>query len=425
MRVMIISANTEVINMPTPAAGAANIAASAKNAGHEVLFSDLMGESDIENKIKTSVENFNPELIGVSIRNIDDQSRKNTVFLLDKALPVIKACKRSSKAPLVLGGAGYSIFPSAVLDYLDADFGIQGEGETAFPALIESIKKGNSGLNNISGLYQKGKKKSSKRFYEKNLDNFCFAGPEYFDSFPAGNPDIYIPFQTRRGCPLGCSYCSTSVIEGRSIRYRSVSSAVSSLKEWIDSGFKHFFFVDNTFNLPLSYAKNLCRNFINEKLDFTWRAIVYPGKVDSELAELMAKSGCTDVSLGFESGCRKTLQAYNKHFSPGDILKSVNIFKKTGIKTMGFLMLGGPGETENTVMESLEFADSLSIDSMQITSGVRIYPYTELARTALKEGLISPDDNLLYPKFYMVKELENLLDEILPRWCRSRSNWDM
>jgi len=92
---------------------------------------------------------------------------------------------------------------------------------------------------------------------------------------------------------------------------------------------------------------------------------------------------------------------------------------------MGFLMLGGPGETENTVMESLEFADSLSIDSMQITSGVRIYPYTELACTALKEGLISPDDNLLYPKFYMVKELENLLDEILLKWCKNRSNWNM
>jgi radical SAM superfamily enzyme YgiQ (UPF0313 family) len=239
------------------------------------------------------------------------------------------------------------------------------------------------------------------------------------------NPEIYIPFQTRRGCPLGCSYCSTSTIEGRKIRYRSVLSALNSLKEWIDSGFKNIFFVDNTFNLPLSYAKNLCQSFINEKLDFSWRAIIYPGKVDFELADLMAKSGCTDVSLGFESGSEKTLKAYNKHFSTKDILESVNIFKKTGIKTMGFLMLGGPGETKQTVMESLNFAESLDIDSMQVTSGVRIYPYTDLAKTALKQGLISSDDNLLYPKFYMVKELEDWVDEILLNWCKNRSNWNM
>lgn len=425
MRVMIISANTEVINMPTPAAGAANIAASAEKAGHEVLFTDLMDQSDPESKIIESIRNFDPELIGISIRNIDDQSRKNTVFLLDKALVVINACKKASNAPLVLGGAGYSIFPSAVLDYLDADFGIQGEGENAFVNLIESVKNSNTSLKNIPGLYQKGKKSLLKPLYEKNLDNLCFAGPKYFNSFLTKNPEIYIPFQTRRGCPLGCSYCSTSTIEGRKIRYRSVLSAVNSLKEWIDSGFKNIFFVDNTFNLPLSYAKNLCQSFINEKLDFSWRAIIYPGKVDFELADLMAKSGCTDVSLGFESGSEKTLKAYNKHFSTKDILESVNIFKKTGIKTMGFLMLGGPGETKQTVMESLNFAESLDIDSMQVTSGVRIYPYTDLAKTALKQGLISSDDNLLYPKFYMVKELEDWVDEILLNWCKNRSNWNM
>ena len=92
---------------------------------------------------------------------------------------------------------------------------------------------------------------------------------------------------------------------------------------------------------------------------------------------------------------------------------------------MGFLLLGGPGEDRDTVSESLLFADSLSVDSMRITVGIRIYPYTPLARQALKDGLISADDDLLFPKFYIADDLKMWTLETVKGWIKGRRNWFM
>jgi hypothetical protein len=90
---------------------------------------------------------------------------------------------------------------------------------------------------------------------------------------------------------------------------------------------------------------------------------------------------------------------------------------------MGFLLLGGPGETKETVEESLSFVDSLPLDALKITIGIRIYPYTELASVAVREGLISPDDSLLFPKFYLTSDLEPWLQETVDAWAAERPNW--
>ncbi len=92
---------------------------------------------------------------------------------------------------------------------------------------------------------------------------------------------------------------------------------------------------------------------------------------------------------------------------------------------MGFLLLGGPGETRETVEESLTFADSLPLDAMKISIGIRIYPGTELAQTAVADGLISPDDDLLLPIFYMVPGLEEWLRETVAAWMETRPHWTL
>ena len=128
---------------------------------------------------------------------------------------------------------------------------------------------------------------------------------------------------------------------------------------------------------------------------------MYPKWVDTELVELMAKAGCTQVSLGFESGSETMLPQLNKRFTCREAREISDILAGVGIERYGFLLLGGPGETRETVDESLEFADSLRLDALKITVGLRIYPETPLASTALEEGLITPEDNLLFPHFYI------------------------
>lgn len=90
---------------------------------------------------------------------------------------------------------------------------------------------------------------------------------------------------------------------------------------------------------------------------------------------------------------------------------------------MGFLLLGGPEENRKTVEESLFFADSLDLEAMKITMGIRIYPYTDLARTAIKEGVIALDDDLLFPKFYMVPDLDEWLRSTASSWMDGRPHW--
>ena len=90
---------------------------------------------------------------------------------------------------------------------------------------------------------------------------------------------------------------------------------------------------------------------------------------------------------------------------------------------MGFLLLGGPGEDKDTVTESLAFADSLPIDSMRITVGIRIYPYTPLAQQAVKDGMITADDDLLFPKFYIADDLKIWTIETVKGWIKGRQNW--
>ena len=169
--------------------------------------------------------------------------------------------------------------------------------------------------------------------------------------------------------------------------------------------------MDNTFNLPPSYAKDLCRKLIEAQLGLDWWAIVYPKWVDQELAELMAKAGCTQVSLGFQSGSEPVLMQLNKRFSRADVKAISAMFSAVGIKRNGFLLLGGPGETRETVEESLAFADSLHLDGLKVTVGSRIYPGTALHSIAVAEGAVSADDDLLSPRFYLTAGLEDWLLE--------------
>ena len=224
---------------------------------------------------------------------------------------------------------------------------------------------------------------------------------------------------------MRCSYCSTATIEGRTLRKRSHEEVVRWIGRWVDAGFRSFQFVDNTFNLPPSYALDLCSHLEEAQYPIAWRCILYPGKLDEKLVKAMAKAGCREVSLGFESGCDEILKALNKHFRAKDVRQAAGMLSDCGIHAMGFLMLGGPGETRDSVEESLAFVSDLNLDSMQITLGVRIYPYTKLAKTAVQDGLLAPTDDLLFPKFYMVRGLEGWLRETVEKKVKEHRNWMM
>jgi radical SAM superfamily enzyme YgiQ (UPF0313 family) len=422
MRVLLISANREEINMLTWPLGLACVAAATQRAGHDVNLLDLIEANDPAVSLKQAVREFNPDVIGISVRNIDDQRMEEPQFLLKEVREVIAVCRCLSEAPIVLGGAGYSIFPESSLEYLGADMGIQGEGEKAFPALLKRIEEGLD-FSGVPGLYVFTAGPRGERVFAWELDELPLPDIHLLSAARHRDKEFWLPVQTRRGCPMNCSYCSTAVIEGCAIRKRSPEAVIKWLGECAAAGFRRFYFVDNTFNLPPSYARTLCSKLVEANLDIAWRCILYPVKIDEELIRLMAKAGCVEVILGFESGHELILHGMNKRFKPEGVRHTSELLGKYGIRRMGFLLLGGPGETKESAQESLAFADSLNLEAMKVSVGIRIYPYTALADAALKEGVIAPDDDLLMPRFYVAEGLEGWLREIVKKWSASRPHW--
>ena len=421
MNVLLISANTEQGNMPAMPLGLACVAEATREAGHTVSMIDLMFQMDAQAVLGRAIAATSPDCIGISVRNIDDQNLENPNFLLGKVKEVVTACREMSGAPIVLGGAGYSIFPETALTWLGADMGIRGEGEVAFPALLACLGQGFD-ISAIPGLHLRGCGPGPTQTPAMNLDALPLPDIGLLNASATTTQDSWIPVQTRRGCPMKCSYCSTPAIEGARLRKRSPEQVADWLEGLARAGYENFFFVDNTFNLPPAYAKELCRRIVAKGLQISWQSIIYPKNVDQELVELMAEAGCRQISLGFESGSDRILERLNKGFSTLDVQAISTRFADQGIGRMGFLLLGSPGESRDSVEESLNFVDSLDLSALRLTAGVRIYPDTKLAEIARQKGVISPQDDLLLPRFFLARDLEGWLIERLHGWRSSRPN---
>ena len=408
MKLLFISPNAERLFMPTLPLGLALVAAATRRAGHETRFLDLLAVTDPLNEVRQAIAEFQPEVIALSVRNVDDQTMVGTKFLLGPVRDVVDVCQIASQAKIVVGGAGYSIFPKAALTYLGADYGICGEGEVVFPALLERLQRGLDSAG-LPGVFVRGGPAPAVRIFAEELDLLPLPDADLWASADPQDPQLWVPVQTRRGCPLACNYCSTPELEGTDVRMRSPARVVEHIAQVARAGFRKFYFTDNTFNFPAPYALELCRRLAELRLDLAWRCILYPHMVPEDLVAAMAAAGCVEVSLGFESGCPQVLQAMNKRFGPAEVREISERLAAQGIRRMGFLLLGGPGETRESVDESLAFARSLNLEMLKVSVGIRLYPHTPLARQAVEEGMVSPEDDLLMPRFYIRPGLEDYI----------------
>jgi radical SAM superfamily enzyme YgiQ (UPF0313 family) len=419
MNVLLISSNIETVNMVPLPLGLNCVAVAARDAGHNLQLLDLMGCRDNARIIQNVVHKFRPHVIGVSVRNVDNQDMTDTRFLLEPVRDIIDLCRNASNATIVVGGAGFSIFPEEVLRYLKADMGICGEGEIAFTTLLEALE-GTTSLSGIAGLCLPGARVQKGSAVRTRLETLPLPDLSLWSVPAVTGEERWIPLQTRRGCPMKCIYCSTPALEGTTTRMHPVDAVVTVISRHVAAGFNRFYFVDNTFNFPPSYAKNLCSALATAGLGIQWQCILYPGFVDEEMVLKMAEAGCVEVSLGFESGSPVILKNLNKMYTVDQVRTSSQLLSKYGIRRMGFLLLGGPGETRETVVESLAFAESLGLDMLKLTMGIRIYPGTALEKIAREEGLIAEDDKLLMPRFYLAKRLEDWLGHMIRKWMSER-----
>ena len=314
------------------------------------------------------------------------------------------------------------MYPELLLEWLGADIGIKGDAEAALPAVLDHLQM-NVDVSMLKGVYVRGRSPKKPICEVPDMRRLVQPDPDLWPCTEQERSEVWLPFQTRRGCALDCTYCSTANIEGTTLRKRDPNFVAGHIRRHYEAGFRRFYCTDNTFNLPADYARDLCHALARNGLPAVWSCIVYPYRVGEELVNDMARAGCVEVSLGFESGSPVMLRNMNKRFSLFDVRHAARLFHKQNIRLNGYLLLGGPGETRETVLESLTFADSLPLDFLKITTGIRIYPETALARTAVAEGVIAADDDLLHPRFYLAHGLDGWVQEEVARWAESRPHW--
>jgi radical SAM superfamily enzyme YgiQ (UPF0313 family) len=426
MRVLLISANTEQLPDPVFPLGAAYLAAAAAECGHEVDTLDLCFLERPGAALEAKLRDFAPEVVGISLRNLDSSSYPQNTSYIDDYKALVDGVRARSTAPIVLGGSGFTVMPGPIMEYLHADAGVIGEGELAFPWLLDRLAA-NAPLTSTPEYRCEtvdGGVCVTPVARIKRLDLAGVPVRERFDVQGYYERGGALNIQTKRGCYFDCIFCSYPLIEGSTVRMRTPAAVVDEIAAVRAAhGVRHWFFVDNIFNMPIRHAKEICAALAARDLDIEWSGYLNPKFIDAELCELMARSGCRAIEFGTDSGSPAMIARLQKEFDVADLRRASALCHQHGLKFCHSLIFGGPGETEETVAETLALMDETQPTAVIALTGIRVLPGTGMVEVALRDGQIDPDDNLLYPKFYISPQLEDGLIERIESYARRHSNW--
>jgi radical SAM superfamily enzyme YgiQ (UPF0313 family) len=421
MKILLISVNREKMPFPVFPLGLAYIASALRGKGHQIEVMDLYFPQEVGVDLKATLHRFQPHLIGISLRNLDNLTYPTSISYLKEVEEVVGICRQSTESLLIIGGSGYSLAPQELLQFLDVDFGIVGEGEEIFLQLIISLENGNP-ISPSPHLLIKGKSFSPKIegarvFPIQSADRSLFETHRYLEEGGMGN------IQTKRGCPFSCIYCTYPLLEGKKVRLRKVGEVVEEIQHLVEDRVDYIYFVDDIFNYPPSFAESLCREMVQRKIYVKWSAFVNPGFLSEMLLQWMKEAGCVGIEFGTDSGSSIMLQNYKKSFSREDIIQSSRNCSKLNINYCHYLLFGGPGEDEKTIEESFQLMDQIDPTAVIAMLGIRIYPGTEMERISCAQGVIPQDSNLIYPHFYISPRLGGRLIEMVQERALSRNRW--
>ena len=418
MKILLISPNMESLPDPVFPIGLAYITAALKKNGIRYQVLDLCFAKDYETAIASAIDDFTPDIIGLSLRNVDNVSYPKYVSYLSFYHQVVQSIRRHSRGLIVLGGSGFALIPEAILDYLNADYGILGEGEYSLIKFIQALERDKdpqSAQTSRIIKYHPG--------IIENLNNFPIPDRTEFDN------EAYLKWggmgniQTKRGCPFKCIYCTYPVIEGKKIRQRRPELVCDEIESIINYGVQHLFFVDNEFNYPFEHAVAVCREIINRKLPVKWSCYANPQFVTTELVELMLEAGCTGLEFGSDAANETMLNNMGKNFTVKDLENASSICLQVDMPFCHSLLLGGPGETMETVNQTLEAVLSMSPTAVICMIGIRVFPRTKLSLIAEEEGMVSHKTDFLKPVFYLSPAIKNEILPFVQKFSKKHPTW--
>lgn len=418
MDILLISANREKSPYPVFPLGLSYLAGPLAARGHRLRVLDLCFADDPDAVVSEAILDFMPAAVVISIRNIDNVTFPGSRSYLPGVRKVVDICR--GKAPVILGGSGFSLMPVELLAYLEGDYGVVGEGEEVLPELVASLADGAS-PRALPGVLVKGEAGCLPARLVQNIgpaDRSLFTVDRYHREGGMAN------LQTKRGCPFTCIYCTYPILEGNSIRLRPIGEIVAEIRSLVDGfGVSYIYFVDDIFNYPPEFAEELCRAIISEQLPVNWTAFINPAFVTPSLLNVMIAAGCDAVEFGSESGSAQMLRNLGKSFGVEDVRSASRLCREQGADFAHYILFGGPGESEATIDESFALMDELEPTAVIAMTGIRIFPGTPLHASALADGTITSETSLLDPVFYISPPIRETLCRMVTERALARKNW--
>lgn len=278
------------------------------------------------------------------------------------------------------------------------DYGIIGEGEEALLELLQFLDRGASprGIKNLVYRDEGNVRINRTRPFIKDLDALPFAAwdlmnmDEYKD--PAYFSGSHLAVYTGRGCPYDCSFCASAVTWKRKLRLRSVENVMAELRQIVNNiGIRNLMFWDDTFAVNMHRALDICRSIIKEGLGLQYTVQIRADSLTNELALALRDSGCKFAAIGVESGNEQMLAKIGKKETIEDFRRAVRIMKDAHLPVIASYILGLPGDTHETIRQTLDLAFELDADQSKFMI-LAPFPGTRVYELASQIGLVDPWD---------------------------------
>ncbi|HEX8699858.1 MAG TPA: radical SAM protein [Myxococcaceae bacterium] len=390
------------------------LAQAASGAGHEVKVIDLCFHKDSE--LFELVGDFAPEAVGLSVRNTYDGSTMTD--FLPRVRDIVNSMRSRGYRNIIVGGNGISGLARQCFDYLQPDFAVVGEGEFPLVEILDGIKRGATSYETPGVIYRRDGQVvenplialGPKRPYW-DINKLPPLSRTFVDSMKyqrwAGMANI----QTKRGCPMQCSYCVTPNTQGRQVRVFEPSRIADEFEQLAQQGVKHLYVTDAEFNLPPKAAMELCEELIRRNNKLGWTCDVRPvnNALPSELIEAMAKAGCLEVNMTVDTGNEKVAKKNHLSQTREGVIDATLAFKKFGIYIIHAYVVGLPGQGPEELRETLEMLDACKPNYTFFYVEPWIYPHTPLEQIAIAEGRLKPDWSPLELTYYRSEHADELL----------------
>ena len=430
MRILLIATNrhdrlqSRMNAQPMPI-GLAYIAGHLDHDRHEVKVLDLMFSDDHLADVENAVKEFQPQMVGMSVRNLSNHSYLNTIWTLPISQEVISRIRSISDAVIVCGGPAFSILPKECFEFLGPDLGLAGDAGETFAALADRLEVGEPDYHGLPGLVYK---KDDQTLRNEGYCTSEFAKPPKLDDLDMARYNkagFGIGILTKLGgfyYPANASNAQINESGWRVIR--PIDEVVSEVKDMEQRfAMKKVFFVDNGFNLPLAHAKSLCRELIESDVSVRWNTCLAPFNCDSELIGMMKEAGCGLVMMVNRGGNANDMGSMTEEDE--QLAAVCQMCEEGGLHYNIGRIFGEPGETRETVDLKLDFLRSINPAMANLRVGVSVMPGTEVAAIAKKEGLINDESELVKPTFYIADGVKDWIVDYLTEQSEQNPRWSL